>query len=80
MNGGASHLASRGELQKATDRERFLRAERGAWVALSVMHPTLDFCSGCDLRVVRWTLYQAPSLVRNLLEDSIPPPLPPPLK
>ena len=26
---------------------------RGAWVAQSVKHPTLDFSSGCDLTVVR---------------------------
>ena len=28
---------------------------RGAWVARSVKPPTLDFGSGCDLRVVRWS-------------------------
>ena len=28
---------------------------KGAWVAQLVKHPTLDFSSGHDLRVLRWS-------------------------
>ena len=28
-----------------------IHKHRGAWVAQSVRHPTLEFCSGCDLMV-----------------------------
>ena len=37
----------------------------GAWVAQLVKRPTLDFRSGCDLRIVRWTPMSGSALRRE---------------
>jgi len=55
-------------------------SKRGLWVAQSVKHPTLDFGSGHDLRVVRSSLCWTPCSVGSLLEIlTLPLPLPLPL-
>ena len=57
---------------------------RGAWVAQSVMLLTLSFCSGPDLRVVRWSPHLGSVLSGESAWDSFSlsfsvPPLPPAL-
>ena len=45
--------------------------KRGTWVAQSVKHPTLDFCSGHDLTLVRLSPSSGPALTEwSLLQFS----------
>ena len=42
----------------------------GAWVAQSVDWPTLHFSSGCDLKVMRWSLALGSAFRMESAEDS----------